>query len=853
MESNRFKKPLIITLAIIVVLFLAGLIGTPYLIDLGLERWIASQGPEIGKVENVDFNPFTGRLSMDNLVVETQSGRTLNITHAYLQFSWKQLFKKQLYLKELVLQDVFMLVDRLEESGFRVGGLILSELAGSENKSDKPGWEVGIEIFKMQNAKIEYDTPELIATYFIDQYTLKGLETWNKKKPVQMAYQGRINESQVQVQLEVVLLDVVKSWKGNIVLENGSLELVSKVRGLQEYGPKGSIDIDLNLDAQMQEDTSIAFAAEGTASLKQLQLQYEQYGLLQEEFAWKGRIAGNRTAEQKLTVTVDGELSGKSMALDDSVNSLQLMLGAFIWHGKAGISQQNDPFTVTMESEFEGDSVLAKDEQNNMGLLGLEKFNIAGLVIAGLDDIRVAQIDLKNLHLIEKKSTDKKEAKDAAPPLLQTAAVNIDTISLKSGNDLFTGNVKLKDLRAFLHRDKAGNWQVLPASSGSIETAPEQQVPETEVTARDSGPFKIRIGNLQASGKNSIRFEDESLYRPFHTTFHISELGLAGIDTADKNAIAKFNIKGQVGDYGTVVFGGTAKPSEKPVTLDMKGTIGALDMPPFSSYTGQTVGYNVTSGQLDADITMNIDKGMMDSIFDLHMRNLEVAQVDPEKMPEIDSQMNVPLGSALAMLRNKKDEINIKLELKDDINNPQFGIQDAINQALAKAMKFATLSYLKYSLQPFGTYIAIAEVVGKAGKEMSKVALDPMLFPAGEIVLDEKANQYLEKIKELLDNRPKLRIELCGRSVEKDRAALIEKRLAVQKKDAEKSGKKQEEAAVAITIPNEVLLDFAKERAKLVKESLVKQHSINHERIFVCLPEVDEDPAKDPYVEMRLD
>jgi hypothetical protein len=118
----KFKKPFMIALAVIVVLFLAGLIGTPYLIDLGLERWIASHGPEIGRVENIDFNPFSGRLSMDNLVVETKGGRTLSVTHAYLAFSWKQLFRKQLYLKELVLQDTFMLVDRLEESGFRIGG-----------------------------------------------------------------------------------------------------------------------------------------------------------------------------------------------------------------------------------------------------------------------------------------------------------------------------------------------------------------------------------------------------------------------------------------------------------------------------------------------------------------------------------------------------------------------------------------------------------------------------------------------------------------------------------------------------------------------------------------------------------
>ena len=355
MKSNHFKKPFIIALIVLVALFLAGLIGTPYLIDIGLERWIASQGPEIGKVDNVDFNPFTGRLSMDNLVVETQNGRTLNITHAYLQFSWKQLFKKQLYLSELVLQDTFILVDRLEESGFRVGGLILNELIGAEGKSDKPGWEVGIGIFKLQNTKIEYDTPKITATYFIDQYTLKGLETWNKQKPVQMEIQGRINESPIHVKAEVNPLNKVKTWKGTIVFENGSLELISKVRKLQEYAPKGNIDIDINLDAQMQEDGKASIDAEGKVTLNNLQVQYKEFELQQERIAWQG---------------------------------------------KAEVRQEQANLSLAMEAVLEGSKINVNDTKNAIGLLGLEKFSLTGIQIANLSDIRVLQMNLQKKSLL---------------------------------------------------------------------------------------------------------------------------------------------------------------------------------------------------------------------------------------------------------------------------------------------------------------------------------------------------------------------------------------------------------------------------------------------------------------------
>jgi hypothetical protein len=853
MKSNRFKKPLIITIAVILALFLAGLIGTPYLIDLGLERWIASQGPEIGKVENIDFNPFTGRLSMDNLVVETQSGRTLNITHAYLQFSWKQLFKKQLYLSELVLQETYMLVDRLDESGFRVGGLILNELIGKEKKSDAPGWEVGIGHFELQDSSIEYDTPELAATYFIDRYTLRGLETWNKQKPVDMEFSGRIDDSPLQAKAEIKPLAAIKSWNGNIKLENGSLELFAKLEGLQGYAPSGSIDLDLHLDMQIQEDITIDLTADGTAKLKQLHIKYEKYILQQEQIAWQGSITGNQSAEQGLALAIDGKLTGTDLAVDDSAAFLDLLLGAIDWQGKAEVRLQKEDMSVKMTADMDVTDINAKDKKHDVNLLGLEKFNLAGIEIAGLEDIQVSQIDLQDLRLVDKRSKALKTGKEEAQPLLMAAVIKINKTSLQNTTEISIDTIELQDLAADIRRDKEGNWQVIPPLAAPSESPAPQPTPKTGEADEGSRPLTFRINSLQAGGKNYIRFADESLYRPFKATFQISELELGDINSAGPGSSSRFKVKGKVGDYGELAFDGMIKPEDKPVSLDMKGDIGALDMVPFSSYTGQTIGYNVTSGQMDADITMKIDKGMMDGIFDLRMRNLEVAQVDPEKMPEIDNQMDVPLGSALAMLRNKKDEIKLKLELEGDIKSPEFGIQDAINQALAKAMQFATLSYLKYTLQPFGTYIAIAEVVGKAGKEMSKVGLDPVLFPAGEIVLDETANQYLEKIKELLDNRPKLRIELCGRAVEKDRAALIERRLAAQKKEGEKSGKKLDEATIEITIADEVLLDFAKERAKLVKESLVKEHSIDHERIFVCLPEIDKDSAKDPYVEMRLD
>jgi hypothetical protein len=808
MKTHRIKKSFIIAFAVLAFLFLIGLIGTPYIIDMGLERWIASQGPEIGQVENIDFNPFTGRFAMDNLVMETQSGRTLNISHAYLQFSWKQLFRKQLYLKELTVQGAYLLVDHLGERGLRVGGLILSELVGEESKADTPGWEVGIANFELQNARVEYNTPQLKATYFIDKYSLTGLETWNKKTEVKMTFQGRINESQIQVDAEVVPFDTVKSWKGTLILKEGSLELLSRVHGLQKYQPSGTIDLDLQLDAKLQENGVINVDAQGSVELNKLQISHGGYSINQKQIAWKGRVAGKR---------------------------------------------EQDDFKLAMTADLNGSRLRISAKENDQDLLGFEEFVAAGIQINGLTDIRVEQVNLQDMFLVEKQNEAEKKAEEKVPPFLKTTAVEISSIRMQKGNEISVGDIQVQDAAVYIQRDKNGVLQLTALGRGSEASITEVAAADEVAAAEKKTSLTFQLGNLQVRGKSVVSFADESLPRPFRTVFHLHEVNIADLQTADAKEPSRFNIKGQVGDYSTVAFEGDVKPADKQITLDMKGTIASLDMVPFSSYSGLTIGYNITSGQLDAEIAMKIDKGMLDGVFDLRMRNLDVAQVDPDKTPEIDNQMDVPLNTALSMLRNKKDEIDLNLKLQGDIENPEFGIQDAINQALAKAMKFAAVNYLKYTLQPFGTYIAIAEIVGKAGKKITKVKLDPITFQAAEINLDEKANQYLVKVKEVLINRPKLRIELCGKAVSKDRLALIEKLQAAKEKEEEKGEIKKEGAVEEIIVSDAILLDFAKERAEFVKESLVKQHTIDHQRIYLCLPEIDEDLNKEPYVEILLD
>ncbi|MBW2501940.1 MAG: hypothetical protein JRD39_03265 [Deltaproteobacteria bacterium] len=87
----------------------------------------------------------------------------------------------------------------------------------------------------------------------------------------------------------------------------------------------------------------------------------------------------------------------------------------------------------------------------------------------------------------------------------------------------------------------------------------------------------------------------------------------------------------------------------------------------------------------------------------------------------------------------------------------------------------------------------------------------------------------------------------------KDRTALVGQVAAAREKEAGKNGRKGGAAAEEIVISDERLHELAAERAKLAKEAMITKHAIAHERIFLCHPEIDADPAGEPRVALRLD
>jgi len=509
---------------------------------------------------------------------------------------------------------------------------------------------------------------------------------------------------------------------------------------------------------------------------------------------------------------------------------------------------------LEVAGDFEGRGLGIDEGERDLRLVGLKSLVLEGISAKGKEQVTVSRMRLDKLHLLE--PLGKKTEGEAKPSVLSLGGATLEQIDVRGSREFRISSVEFKDAIASLRRDPEGRWDLIDHVLAGRDTNQSAEQKETE------SPLVIAIGNVQILGDSQLNFDDEGVSPPYRTTLLLNEARIADIDSAKPEQLSPLNLIGKVGKYSRVALNGYLKPFTERLSLHLTGKIQALDLPPLSPYVSGQLGYNLRSGRLDADIDLRVDLGELDASSKLLVNNLEVTPSDPGKFDKLTTQLTMPLPVALSMLRDKNRDIRLELPVTGDISSPKFDLSDAINKALGKAMKFAALGFVKHVLQPYGTMITIAEWTVKGAKKGAAIRLDPVIFGPGSAALSETAREYLDKVSQLMADRPELRIKLCGLATEGDRMALggtavlapsdQSRAKSSGEKKAEDAGTEPPAATAPPLIGDEQLEDLAKRRASTIMDYFIKEHGIEVERLFVCHPEVDTGEEAQSRVELLI-
>lgn len=361
----------------------------------------------------------------------------------------------------------------------------------------------------------------------------------------------------------------------------------------------------------------------------------------------------------------------------------------------------------------------------------------------------------------------------------------------------------------------------------------------------------VRIGTLRIEADSSLSFRDEAVNPAFATRLEVEQASFGPLDTARPQAPAKLDLVARTGKYSSVDFHGEVRPFLEQPAVDLEGQLRSVDLHSLTAYTRQALGYDINTGSLDADIDLAISSGTIDAMNRLTLRNLQVKVADEKEAQQLQRKLSMPLDTALNMLRDGDDHIRLDLPVTGDIRDPKFELDDVIQTALAKATQKAAVGYLKYALQPYGAILSVAQMASEAA---SAVRLEPIRFVAGGEAVTPDSLDYLGKLGELLKQRPRLAVRLCGRAVDSDRTVLA---AGQPLPDPGTGGKEPRKGGNDAAVPppqvsDEALLELAATRSSALKDRLVSEYGVPPERLYICNPEIDPDAAAEPRVELMI-
>jgi Domain of Unknown Function (DUF748) len=281
--------------------------------------------------------------------------------------------------------------------------------------------------------------------------------------------------------------------------------------------------------------------------------------------------------------------------------------------------------------------------------------------------------------------------------------------------------------------------------------------------------IKIDVVTLQGG---TINFSDGHIEPNYSSSF--LEIGgkVSGL-SSEENKFADVELRGKLENYAPLEITGKINPLRDDLYVDLKIDFKNMDLSPVTPYSARYLGYTIQKGALSLNLQYLIVKKKLDS-----QNNIFLDQFTLGDRVESPKATRLPVRLAIALLKNRKGEINLNVPVSGYINDPKFSIGRIIIKMLLNLLAKAATS-------PF----ALLGALFGGGEELSYVEFD-----YGSHDLAEQDAKKLNTLIKALFDRPALKLEIEGHvDIEKDKEGLKQylftKKIKAQKlKDLIKKG-----------------------------------------------------------------
>ncbi|WP_296224462.1 DUF748 domain-containing protein [Ralstonia sp. UBA689] len=358
------------------------------------------------------------------------------------------------------------------------------------------------------------------------------------------------------------------------------------------------------------------------------------------------------------------------------------------------------------------------------------------------------------------------------------------------------GRLNLQDIRAQSdeeHRSLTQTVQPAQAESGPASSPagqpgqaaastpaapPASAVATTAPTAPQAGGADLRIDAITLQDGN-IRFTD-NFVKPNYTANLTAIGGSVGtISTAANQPPADVTLRGSVDGTAPVDIHGKVNPLTPTAFVDLTAKADGVELTNLTPYSTKYAGYPITKGKLTMDLHYLLDSGKLTA--DNH---IFIDQLTFGDRVESKDATNLPVRLAVALLKNSRGEIDVRVPVSGSLDDPQFSIGGVILRAFVNLIARAVTAPFSLLASAFG---------GSGGEELGYIEFDP-----GTSSISQASVAKLDKLATALKDRPALKVDIIGRvDPEFDRDGL--RREAVNRQIREQKLKDAGDAAEADT------------------------------------------------------
>jgi hypothetical protein len=293
--------------------------------------------------------------------------------------------------------------------------------------------------------------------------------------------------------------------------------------------------------------------------------------------------------------------------------------------------------------------------------------------------------------------------------------------------------------RVIVYPDASLNVMRLLTPGASPEPAAEAAPPPASAPTPPRDALPVAIGRIDLN-RGNVNFSD--LYVKPNYSANLTEV--AGSVTAlSAERAGKVTISARIDHSAPVEVEGTVHPFAKELSLDLAAKATNIDLPPLTPYAGKYAGYGIEKGQLSFDVRYQVENRKLSA-----ENRLVLDQLQFGARVESPDATKLPVLLAVALLKDSRGVIDVRLPISGSLDDPQFSLGRIIVQIVVNLITKAVTA-------PF----ALLSAVFGGGEELSTLPFAP-----GSAVPGTDARQRIETLGKALLDRPALELDIAGRA-----------------------------------------------------------------------------------------